>query len=133
VKIQKLTTTNGFIVIDLPDADLAAGPTRLAPKILQDGAEWLARSVTYTFASFGLEHSGASAGINAKAEERDDAITAYMEEVAPMVAEGRWLTWPSTGVTSDDLAALRTNGAGPLDDPTLTADGPDDCGAPFPP
>jgi glutamate dehydrogenase/leucine dehydrogenase len=123
VKIQKLATTNGFIVIDLPDADLAAGPTRLAPKILQDGAEWLARSVTYTFASFGLKHSGASAGINAKPDERDTAITAYMEEVAPMVAEGRWLTWPSTGVTSDDLAALRTNGATPLDDPTLTAAG----------
>ena len=123
MKIQKLATTNGFLAIDLPDADVAVGPTRLAPKILQDGAEWLARSVTYTFASFGLRHSGASAGINAKGDERDDAITAYMEEIAPMVAEGRWLTWPSTGVTADDLAALHAKDAPALDDPKLTAAG----------
>jgi hypothetical protein len=57
VKIQKLAKANGFLALDLPDAKLAVGPTRLAPKILQDGAEMLARSVTYTFASFGLQRT----------------------------------------------------------------------------
>jgi glutamate dehydrogenase/leucine dehydrogenase len=123
VKIQKLAKANGFLALDLPDAKLAVGPTRLAPKILQDGAEMLARSVTYTFASFGLQHSGGSAGINAKPDERDDAITAYMEEVAPLVAEGRWLTWPSTGVTAADLTPLRAGDTRVLDDPELLAGG----------
>jgi glutamate dehydrogenase/leucine dehydrogenase len=125
VKIQKLEKANGFLAIDLPDAPLAVGPTRLAPKILQDGAELLARSITYSFAAFGLQLSGGSAGINAKPDERDAAISAYMEEVAPLVTENRWRTWPATGVTADDLAALRVaDGDGKeLDDPVLTAAG----------
>jgi glutamate dehydrogenase/leucine dehydrogenase len=123
VKIQKLEKASGFVVIDLPDAKLAVGPTRLAPKILQDGAEMLARSVTYTFASFGLQHSGGSAGINAKPDERDDAITAYMEDMAPLVADGRWLTWPGTGVSASDLAPLRAGDARTFDDPEVLAGG----------
>ena len=123
MKIQKLAKANGFLIVDLPDAQLSVGPTRLAPKILQDGAEMQARSVTYSFASFGVQHSGGSAGINAKPDERDDAITAYMEEVAPLLAEGRWLTWPGTGVTAADLAPIRAGDARPLDDPDLLVAG----------
>jgi glutamate dehydrogenase/leucine dehydrogenase len=123
VQIQKLEKASGFLAIDLPDAKLAVGPTRLAPKILQDGAELLARSLTYTFASFGLQHSGASAGINSRPDEREDALTAFRDEVSPLVHDGRWLTWPGTGLTEDDLQALRTGDARRLDDPALTAAG----------
>lgn len=123
MEIRKLEKTNGFLCIDLPDAQLVVGTTRLAPKILQDGAELLARSLTYTFASFGLQHSGGSAGINSTPDARDDAITAYMEEVASLVHDGRWLTWPGTGVTEDDLKPLRIAETPRLDDPTLTAAG----------
>ena len=123
MQIRKLEKANGFVAIDLPDAQLAVGPTRLAPKILQDGAELLARSITYTFASFGLQHSGGSAGINTGPDERDDALTAYMEEMAPLVHDRRWLTWPGTGVTDDDLKAMRVVEGPRPDDPTLTAAG----------
>ena len=51
--IQKLTSTDGFIAFDLDGAP-AVGVVRLAPKVLRDGAELLARSTTYAAASFGL-------------------------------------------------------------------------------
>ena len=122
MQITKLERTNGFVVVDL-EGTPAVGVTRLAPKVLQEGAELLARSITYTFASFGLQLSGGSAGINAKPEERDDAITGYLEDVAPLVADGRWQTWAGTGVTEEDLAPLHVRDGASLADPALTAKG----------
>jgi glutamate dehydrogenase/leucine dehydrogenase len=106
VKIHKLASTDGFIVFDLDDADQAAGVVRLAPKVLTDGAGWLARSFTYRFASFGLQVGGASAGINAKGDDRSAAIRAFIDEVGPMVKEGRLLLEPGKGLGLADLEAL---------------------------
>jgi hypothetical protein len=124
VRIQKLASTDAFIAWDLDGDETAVGVVRCAPKILVDGAELLARSTTYAFAAFGLRHSGASAGINAKPDNRDDAITAFMEEVAPLVGGGRLVLTPGNGVTADDLQPLDL-GALPHtpDDPSLTAAG----------
>ena len=62
MKLDKLTGTDGFVVIDLDDATTSVGIARLAPKVLREGVELLARSVTYAFASFGIAgHGGASA------------------------------------------------------------------------
>lgn len=105
MQFQKLTTTDGFIVFDLDDAP-ALGIVRLAPKVLRDGAELLARSTTYAAASFGLRISGASAGINAKPDGRDAAVGAFLEEVAELVASDRWLPGPGLGITPDDLSPL---------------------------
>jgi hypothetical protein len=66
VTFHKLGATDAFVVFDLDGASRSVGPTRLAPKILVDGAELLARSATYLFASFGHQVGGASAGINAR-------------------------------------------------------------------
>lgn len=109
VRTQRLETTNAFIVFDLDDAPTSVGITRLAPKVLADGAELLARSTTYSFAAFGLKLGGGSAGINATPDERDAAVAAYVAEVAPMVAAGTWLTSPGVGLTESDLAALRAD------------------------
>lgn len=103
--VQKLTSTDGFIAFDLDDAP-AVGVVRIAPKVLRDGAELLARSTTYAAASFGLQIRGGSAGINAKPDGRDAALAAFLEEVAPMVEDGRWLVGPGVGVTADELAGL---------------------------
>jgi len=106
VRIQKLTSTDAFIAFDLDDAP-AAGVTRLARKVLQDGAELLARSTTYAFASYGIQMGGGSAGINAEGDGRDPAVAAFVEEVRPLVAEGRWATDPALGLSEADLAPLR--------------------------
>jgi glutamate dehydrogenase/leucine dehydrogenase len=105
MEFHQLTSTDAFIVFDLDDAP-AMGVVRQAPKVLKDGAELLARSTTYAMAPFGLQLGGASAGINAKPDDRDAALTAFLEEVAPLVEGGRWLPGPGVGIAADDLAGL---------------------------
>jgi len=107
VKLQRLSATDGFIVFDLEAATTCVGIARLAPKVLQDSATLLARSVTYSFASFGVAgHAGASAGINAKPEDRDGAVKAFVEEIGPLAESGRLRLAPGLGLSADDLAPL---------------------------
>jgi hypothetical protein len=79
----------------------------------------LARSVTYSFASFELRMSGASAGINAKPDQRDDALAKFLDEVRPLVADGSLSLHAGTGLSDTDLAPL---GLEPPD-PTLLVHG----------
>ena len=112
VKYQKLSSTDAFIVFDCEDTP-SAGVTRLARKILRDGAELLARSTTYAFASFELRMCGASAGINAEGDDRDPAVAGFVDEVRELVSSGRWSTDPGLGLTEDDLAPLRAEDTRP--------------------
>jgi len=105
MEVVKLESTDGFIAFDLGEAP-AVGIVRQAPKVLRDGAELLARSTTYVAASFGLQIGGGSAGLNAKPDDRDAALAAFLEEVAPLVESGRWLPGPGVGISPDDLATL---------------------------
>jgi glutamate dehydrogenase/leucine dehydrogenase len=120
MKVDKLTGTDGFVVVDLDDATTSVGIVRLAPKVLRDGAQLLARSVTYAFASFGVAgHGGASAGVNAKPEAHDDAVAAFLDEVRPRAESGALALAPGTGIDAGDVAPL---GWAPPD-PTLLAAG----------
>jgi hypothetical protein len=120
VTVEKLAGTDGFVVVDLDEATTSVGVARLAPKVLRDGAELLARTVTYAFASFGVSgHGGASAGINAKPEAREDAVAAFVEEVRPRAESGALVLAPSVGLSEEDLAPL---GWG-VPDPGQTAEG----------
>lgn len=105
MRFQKLTSTDGFVLFDLDDAT-SIGIVRMAPKVLRDSAELLARSTTYAAASFGLKISGASAGINAKPDDQPAALAAFLEEVAPLVESGQLVLGPGLGVTTDALAGL---------------------------
>ena len=119
MRVQQLESTDGFLLYDLDGAEKAAGVARLAPKVLHDSAELLARSVTYSFATFELRMTGASAGINAKPDQRDEAIAAFIEEVKPHVSSGALALQASTGLSDADLAPL---GLEPPD-PTLLVHG----------
>lgn len=105
--IQQLESTDAFVVFDLPEVEPAVGQVRMARKILRDGAELLARSWTYLFASFEKQVGGASAGINAEGDERSGALAAFVDDVSPLVEAGTLLLQPAKGATADDLAALR--------------------------
>lgn len=102
--ITKAVTTDAFVAIDLPDAPTAVGVVRCAKKILQDGALNLARTLTYTYAAFGEQISGASAGINAEGEARAAAISAFVTEFAPKVGDGSLTLTPAKGVSANELA-----------------------------
>jgi hypothetical protein len=107
VKVDKLTGTDGFVITDLRDATTSVGVVRLAPKVLVDGAELLARSVTYAFASYGVAgHGGASGAINAKPEARDDAVAAFVDEMREPAESGSLVLAPGTGLSAADLAPL---------------------------
>jgi hypothetical protein len=107
VKVQRLSATDGFLLFDLDAATTGVGVARLAPKVLQDSAALLARSVTYSFALFGVaNHAGASAGMNARAENRDEAVKAFVDEVGPLAESGRLYLAPGLGLTADDLAPV---------------------------
>ena len=87
VGLRKLSSTNAFVVTDLEGAP-SFGIVRSAPKILQGGAKDLARSMTYTFASFEMQRGGASGGVNAAPEERDEALNNFVDEIHDDVSTG---------------------------------------------
>lgn len=107
VKTVKLSAAKGFILLDLPDADRSVGVVRSAPSILQSGATNLARSVTYSLASFGIQAGGASAGVNAKPDERADAVASFVQDALPLAENDGLLLDAGRGVKEDELAALR--------------------------
>jgi glutamate dehydrogenase/leucine dehydrogenase len=107
VKTEKLSSTDAFVVYDIDDAPTSVGIVRSAPKILQSGATWLARSMTYTFAFWERQVGGASAGINAAPDARAAAVKAFVTELTPAVAERRLLVDAAKGVDEAELAPLR--------------------------
>lgn len=112
---RKLESANAFVYTDLDGAERAVGVVRSAPKILRAGAELLARSLTYRFASLERQVAGASAGINAKADERSAAIDAFVAEVRSDVEAGALSLDAAKGVPATALAPLyELDGRGPL-------------------
>ena len=107
MKLHKFSDVDAFVALDLPDAEAASGPVRWARKILQGGAKDLARSQTYTYAALQMRRSGASAGINAEAPRRAEALAAFVDEAAALVADGTYLPDAAKGVSEHDLAPLR--------------------------
>jgi glutamate dehydrogenase/leucine dehydrogenase len=101
-----LESTDAFVIFDLEGADRADGPMRLAPKILVDGAATLARSHTYEHACFEQAVGGASGGINAKPDARDEAVKAFVAEVGDWVASGSLALDPAKGLTAADFEPL---------------------------
>jgi glutamate dehydrogenase/leucine dehydrogenase len=107
VTTQKLKTVDAFVVVDLDDAPVSTGIVRSAPTILASGAADLARTLTYSYASLGMQRGGASAGINAADDARAAAIEAFVAEVDPLLASGTCLPDAGKGVPDDRLAPLR--------------------------
>ena len=107
MRLHKFRDVDAFVALDLAGAKASSGPVRWARKILQGGAKDLARSQTYTYAALNMRCSGASAGINAEAPQRAEAVAAFVAEAAELVADGSYLPDPAKGVGEQDLAPLR--------------------------
>lgn len=114
MQLQRLESVDAFVVRDLEGVP-AAGVVRSAPKILTDGATWLARSMTYRFASFERRAGGASAGVNARPDDRAAAIASFASAVEADVAAGELLLEPGKGIDADGAAVLRAGDPRPDD------------------
>ncbi|NNF56255.1 MAG: hypothetical protein HKN03_17650 [Acidimicrobiales bacterium] len=102
--LSKLSSTDAFVITDI-DGEPATGVVRRGKKILESSAQDLARSATYAFAAFGMQRSGASAGINAEGADQGPATAAFVAELLPRASAGLHLD-PGKGMTKTDLADL---------------------------
>ena len=107
MSLIKAKSADGFVVVDLEGAEVATGVVRNARKVLQDGARNLARSVTYTYAVLGMQRSGASAAVNADGDGRDEAVAAFVAELAERDGAPQILLDPGKGVAASELAPLQ--------------------------
>ncbi len=105
MSLRKSSSTDAFIFTDLENVS-CFGIVRSAPKILQGGAKDLARSLTYTFASFEMKRGGASGGINAKPDVRNQAIKDFVVEFQEEVEEGNLSLDPGKGISSEGFDKL---------------------------
>ena len=104
--LTKLSSTDAFVVTD-GDVDApATGVVRTAKKILQSSAADLARSVSYSFAAFGVQRVGASAGINAVGDDVEPATEAFVAELLDPVSSGRLQIDAGKGTDPTALAGL---------------------------
>ena len=104
--LQKLENADAFVVRDLDPDTPAIGIVRSAPKILQGGAKDLARSQTYQCAILGMQYQGASCGVNAAPESRDDAMQAFTTDLMEVVEGGTLMLDAAKGVSVEQLAPL---------------------------
>jgi glutamate dehydrogenase (NAD(P)+) len=115
-EIIKLGSVPGFVVLDLPDAAVCAGGTRLAPDVTMAEVALLARAMTYKFAVLGEQVGGAKAGLqgdSADGPARTGLMARYCAEIRPLADAGRFLTGPDMGTFEEDFASLRERRAAP--------------------
>ena len=113
--IVELTSVPGFVVFDLPGAQVSAGGTRLAPGVTVAEIALLARAMTYKFAALEAQVGGAKAGIAADPADRaarTDLMARYCAEIRPLTEDG-FLTGPDMGTSEEDFAPLRERRAVP--------------------
>ncbi len=108
VKLQKLSSTTAWLILDLPDVT-CAGPTTLGPNVLQTNAKLTARAQTYRHALVGERLGGGAGGIKVTDTDRADAVAAYVEEVAPLTEAGTFYTSAGWGLTDDELAGVHAH------------------------
>jgi glutamate dehydrogenase (NAD(P)+) len=115
-EIVELQSVPGFIVFDLPGAQISAGGTRLAPDVTVAEVALLARAMTYKYAALGAQVGGAKAGVVGDPGDRTDRaarMARYCAEITPLVRPGRFLTGPDMGTFEADFAPLREHQAAP--------------------
>ena len=115
-QVVELASVPGWVVFDLPGAQISAGGTRLAPDVSMTEVALLARAMTYKFAALRQPVGGAKAGLRADPGDRasrDAVMVRYCAEIRPMTDAGVFLTGPDMGTSEGDFAALRAHRATP--------------------
>ena len=113
VQVRKLDSTDAFYVVDLDGAAAASASSASPPRCWSTAPSCSPGPRPTPSPPSACRPAACPPGINAKPDGRDDAVAAFVEAVAPLVAEGRLHLFAGTGVTADELAPL---GCEPLDD-----------------
>ena len=99
------------VVVDTTVFGRAAGGTRMLPDITTEEIVWLARAMTYKYATFGFPAGGAKAGIWAApgihGEPRDAILRAFGNAVKPLFAAGVVGLGADMGTDARDTAIFR--------------------------
>jgi glutamate dehydrogenase (NAD(P)+) len=115
-RVVVLASVPGFVVFDLPGAELSAGGTRLAPDVSAAEVALLARAMTYKYAALREEVGGAKAGLRGDPADRAgkaELMARFCAEVGPLIAAKRFITGPDMGTSEEDFAPLREHRAVP--------------------
>jgi hypothetical protein len=108
VKLDKLTGTDGFVVVDLNDATTSVGIVRLAPKVLREGVG-AARPLGHPTRSPPSASPGTAAPRGRSTPSRRPGTTpspAFVDEMRERAEAGRLVLAPGTGLSSADLSPL---------------------------
>ncbi len=105
--IHRLSTLDAIIAFDFDDAPVNAGGTRYAPDVTEHEASLLARAMTYKFGAIEIPTGGAKGAIRGTADQHDDLMRAYCEEIRPLVRAAKFLTGPDLGTSEHDFDPLR--------------------------
>jgi Glu/Leu/Phe/Val dehydrogenase, dimerisation domain len=97
---HRLQSVDGVIAFDSPDAAHSSGGTRLALGVDEREVALLAPAMTYKFAVLRLRIGGANT-------PRDIYLRRYLEEIRPLVLEGRFSTGPDLGTVESSQCAGR--------------------------
>ncbi len=106
VDTTELTSTTGFVIVDLPDADISVGPARLGEKLIPSNAHDYVRDITYGFGLLGERAGGMTLGLKVGADERDTAIAAVAAEFSGQLTAGKYRFDAGLRVPSNALAGL---------------------------
>ena len=114
--VVELKSVPGFVVFDLPGAEVSAGGTRLASDVTVAEVALLARAMSYKFAALQARVGGAKAGVvgdPADRAARADLMARYCAEIRPMIGGGGFLTGADMGTSEEDFASLSDRRAVP--------------------
>jgi hypothetical protein len=106
VETRQLTSTPGFVLLDIPGAPTSVGPTRLGARLIPGNAVMYARCTTYAFAALEQERAGCTIGLRSEPEAAEEAAAALAAELADDLAAQRILTSPGMRLTADVLAPV---------------------------
>jgi glutamate dehydrogenase (NAD(P)+) len=115
-EVVELESVDGFVVFDLPGAQVSAGGTRLAPDVTVAEVALLARAMTYKYGVLGVQIGGAKAGLRGDPADRAGhaaLMARFCAEIRPLADAGRLLTGPDMGTSEEDFGLLRERRAAP--------------------
>lgn len=99
----KLTSVDGYTIVDVPEAARLVGPIRSARKVLQRTTIDLVRHATYSCAIHGLDASGAAAAVNYdRASEGESPFAAFADELATWAGEAAFVGSMGLGLGADE-------------------------------